>query len=210
MSSALVNRMFHVELAANSRVWLEWAAQNGIHRFVYDYICSRPDHLWAQPPKTEEPFSTPRSWEMLSDILHSYGEDIPESTLSLCAYGCLTAAHATQFIAYVRQVRSKYSLKKILDGTQKWPGKPEERDVLYFLAQSFRSQLIKELPESRSKLSGESMALAFRAKELLIELAEISLEIAQMSITPEDGTDLPNWFVVEAAKDIPRLLRKRE
>lgn len=210
MSSALVNRMFHVELAANSRVWLEWAAQNGIHRFVYDYICSRPDHLWAQPPKTEEPSSTPRSWEMLSDILHSYGEDIPESTLSLCAYGCLTAAHATQFIAYVRQVRSKYSLKKILDGTQKWPGKPEERDVLYFLAQSFRSQLIKELPESRSKLSGESMALVFRAKELLIELAEISLEIAQMTITPEDGTDLPNWFVVEAAKDIPNLLRKRK
>ena len=36
MSSALVNRMFHVELTANSRVWLEWAAQNGIHRFVYD------------------------------------------------------------------------------------------------------------------------------------------------------------------------------
>ena len=147
---------------------------------------------------------------MLSDILHSYGEDISESTLSPCAYGCLTAAHATQFIAYVRQVRSKYSLKKILDGTQKWPGKPEERDVLYFLAQSFRSQLIKELPESRSKLSGESMALAFRAKELLIELAEISLEIAQMTITPEDGTDLPNWFVVEAAKDIPNLLRKRK
>lgn len=53
------------------------------------------------------------------------------------------------------------------------------------------------------KLSGESLALAFRAKELLIELAEISLEIAQMAITPEDGTDLPNWFVVEAAKDIP-------
>ena len=40
--------------------------------------------------------------------------------------------------------------------------------MLYFLAQSFRSQLIKELPESRSKLSGESLALAFRAKELLI------------------------------------------
>ena len=82
MSSALVNRMFHVELTANSRVWLEWAAQNGIHRFVYDYICSRPDHLWAQPPKTEEPFSTPRSWEMLSDILHSYGEHL----ISVCLW----------------------------------------------------------------------------------------------------------------------------
>ena len=82
--------------------------------------------------------------------------------------------------------------------------------MLYFLAQSFRSQLIKELPESRSKLSGESLALAFRAKELLIELAEISLEIAQMSITPEDRTDLPNWFVVVADQEIPNLPKKRK
>ena len=31
MSSALLNRMFHVELRADARLWLEWAAQNGIH-----------------------------------------------------------------------------------------------------------------------------------------------------------------------------------
>lgn len=209
MSSALLNRMFHVEMTANSRIWLEWAAQNGIHRYVYDYICSRPDHLWAQPPKTEETFSTPRSWHMLSDALHSYGDDISENSLALLAHGCLTAAHATQFIAYVRQIRCKYSVKKILDGDQRWPDKPEERDVLYFLAQSFRTQLVKELPASRSKLGGESRMLAYRAKELLIELAEISLEIAQMAITPEDGADLPSWFIVEAAKDIPNLIGKR-
>lgn len=209
MSSALLNRMFHVEMTANSRIWLEWAAQNGIHRYVYDYICSRPDHLWAQPPKTEETFSTPRSWHMLSDALHSYGDDISENSLALLAHGCLTAAHATQFVAYVRQIRCKYSVKKILDGDQRWPDKPEERDVLYFLAQSFRTQLVKELPASRSKLGGESRMLAYRAKELLIELAEISLEIAQMAITPEDGADLPSWFIVEAAKDIPNLIGKR-
>lgn len=210
MSSALLNRMFHVEMTASSRVWLEWAAQSGIHRYVYDYICSRPDHLWAQPPKTEEPFSTPRSWHMLSDALHSYGDDISEHDLSLLAYGCLTSTHATQFVAYVRQVRCKYSVKKILDGDQRWPDKPEERDVLYFLAQSFRTQLIKELPASRGKLGGEARTLAYRAKALLVELAEISLEIAQMAITSEDGTDLPNWFIVEAAKDIPGLIGKRK
>lgn len=209
MSSALLNRMFHVEMTASSRIWLEWAAQNGIHRYVYDYICSRPDHLWSQPSKTEEPFSTPRSWHMLSDAIHSYSDDISEQNLSLLAYGCLTASHATQFIAYIRQVRSKYSVKKILDGDQRWPSKPEERDVLYFLAQSFRTRLVKELPPSRSKLNGESRTLAYRAKALLVELAEISLEIAQMVITPEDGNDLPNWFIVEAAKDIPNLISRR-
>lgn len=209
MSSALLNRMFHVEMTANSRIWLEWAAQNGIHRYVYDYICSRPDHLWAQPSKTEETFSTPRSWHMLSDAIQSYGNDISENTLALLAHGCLSSAHATQFVAYVRQIRSKYSLKKILDGDQRWPNKPEERDVLYFLVQSFRAQLVKELPPSRKRLGGETRILAFRSKELLIELAEISLEIAQMAITPEDGENLPNWFVVEAAKDIPNLVSKR-
>ena len=206
MSSALVNRMFHVELTANSRVWLEWAAQNGIHRFVYDYICSRPDHLWAQPPKTEEPFSTPRSWEMLSDILHSYGEDISENTLSLCAYGCLTAAHATQFIAYVRQVRSKYSLKKILDGTQKWPGKPEERDVLYFLAQSFRARLLAELPKSKQGISGGMLSFAYRAKGMIKELAVINFEIAQMTVAADGAEALPDWFMMEIIRDLPRLV----
>ena len=209
MSSALLNRMFHVELRVDSRLWLEWAAAHGIHPWVYDYICARPDQLWSQPPKTEEPFSTPRSWHMLSDALNSCGGGISEQEVAILANGCLTAAHATQFAAYVRQVHSQYSLKRILNGEQRWPDKPEERDVLYFLAQSFRAQLLKELPRNRGKLSGETQALALRAKELLVELADISPEVVQMAIAPENGEALPSWFVVEAARDIPALARRR-
>src|SRR5437870_10723729 len=62
MSSALLNRMVHVHLKASHRDWLEWAAQNGIHPLVLEYVQTRPDHLWSQPPKHEEPFSSPRSW----------------------------------------------------------------------------------------------------------------------------------------------------
>ena len=209
MSSALLNRMFHVEMTADSRIWLEWAAEHGVHRYVYDYICSRPDHLWSQPPKTEEPFSTPRSWHMLSDALHSYGERITEKELTVLANGCLTAEHATQFAAYVRQVRNEYSVSKILNGDQRWPDKAEERDILYFLAQSFRALLLKELPRNRGKLTKEARLLAMKAKERLIELAEISVEIAQMAITPDNGDTFPAWFVLEASRDIPALMRKR-
>ena len=209
MSSALLNRMFHVELRADIRLWLEWAATHGIHPWVYDYICARPDQLWSQPSKTEEPFSTPRSWHMLSDALNSCGSGVTEQEIAILANGCLTAAHATQFAAYVRQVRSQYSLKRILNGEQRWPDKPEERDVLYFLAQSFRAQLLKELPKNRGKLSGEVQTLALRAKELLVELADISPEVVQMAITPENGETLPGWFVVEAVRDIPALAKRR-
>ncbi len=209
LSSALINRMFHVELRANSRIWLEWAAGSGIHRYVYDYICTRPDQLWSKPPKTEEPFSTPRSWHMLSDALNSYGEGADMNMLKVLAGGCLTAAHATQFLAYVRQVRGHYSLKRILSGEQRWPDKPEDRDVLYFLAQSLRAQLLRELPQNRERLNGESHKLAQRAKELVSELAAISPEIAQMAVTPDDDAVLPSWFVVEAVRDIPVLAQRR-
>lgn len=210
LSSALVNRMLHVELRADSRIWLEWAANHGIHRYVYDYICARPDQLWSQPPKTEEPFSSPRSWHILSDAMISWGDSFQEKELSVLAHGCLTAAHATQFIAYIRQVRGQYSLTRILNGDQSWPSRPEDRDILYFLAQSFRTQLQKELPPSRGKLTRETRALAMRAKELLIELANISMEIAQMAITPEGDESLPAWFVVEASRDIPALTRRKQ
>lgn len=59
MSSALINRMFHVQLKPDVKNWLTWAYGNGIHTWVTDYISQRPDHLFAEPPKTEEPFSTP-------------------------------------------------------------------------------------------------------------------------------------------------------
>ena len=210
MSSALLNRMFHVELNAKTSIWLDWAAGNGIHPYVYDYIVSRPDHLWSQPSKTEEPFSTPRSWHMLSDAIKSYGDGITQQDLTVLANGCLTAAHATQFVAYVRQVRSQYSLRKILNGEQRWPDKPEERDVLYFLAQSLRARLVKELPANRGKLNGETRLLANRSKELLVELANISLEIAQMAVTPEDDDALPAWFLVDAAREIPALTKRKQ
>lgn len=209
MSSALVNRMFHVELKASPRLWLEWAARSGIHPYVYDYICSRPDHLWSKPPKTEEPFSTPRSWHMLSDAIRSYGENISEDDLRILAAGSLSPRHATQFLAYVRQVRSRYALDKILAGAQPWPSDPEERDVLYFLAQSLRARLVKELPPERGKLTGESRTLVLRAKDRLVELADLSLEIARMAVTPEEGQELPDWFVVELFRDLPRLADKR-
>jgi len=209
MSSALLNRMFHVELRADSRIWLDWAAQHGIHRYVYEYICTRPDQLWSQPPKTEEPFSTPRSWHMLSDAILSCGDNISEKELSILANGCLTPAHATQFVAYLRQVRQAYSLAKIISGEQKWPAKPEERDILYFLAQSFRAQLIKELPKNRSGLTAATQRLAMRAKDLLVDLTGISMEVAQMAITSNGEETLPAWFIVDAARSIPGLAKRK-
>src|SRR3989304_6174205 len=78
LSSALINRMVHVQMRVSHRDWLAWANVNDIHPLVIEYIQVRPDHLWSEPAKHEEPFSSPRSWHMLSDALKSYGSGIAE------------------------------------------------------------------------------------------------------------------------------------
>jgi hypothetical protein len=214
MSSALLNRMVHIHLVASARDWLEWARENSIHPLICDYIAQRPDHLWSAPPKHEEPFSTPRSWHMLSDSLHAFSggdmEKLPEQNVfEALAFGCLSPSHATQFKAFVKQIHSRYALDSIIKGDSKWPFKPEDRDVLYFLAQSFRARLSKELPPDKAKLSGRNAELAFAAKGLLKDLANISLEIAQVAVADEENNSLPGWFLAEVVRDLPRLVEKK-
>jgi hypothetical protein len=188
---------------------LELAGEKGIHPLIIEYLGLRPDHLWKQPPKTEEPFSTPRSWHILSDAIYSFGEEITDKQMETLASGCLSPHHATQFRAFVKQIRNRYALSKIISGDQKWPDSPEDRDALYFLAQSFRTQLIKELPPEKNKIWGSVQDLAFKAKGVIKDLANISLEIAQMTVAADNENILPDWFMVEIVRDLPRLAVKK-
>ena len=208
MSTALINRMFHVQLQPDVNQWLDWGYENGLHPWVLEYIAQRPDHLFSRPPKTEEPYSTPRSWHMLSDALKEWGENITRDELKTLAYGCLTASHAGQFLAFTKQTENKFFLEELIKGTRKWPAKPEDRDVLYFAAQSFRARLWHDLPQNRQKMNADAQYLAHRAKALMKELASLNLEIAQMVVSPEDGHELPGWFLMEIVRDLPRLVRK--
>ena len=60
-------------------------------------------------------------------------------------------------------------------------GQAGNRDVLYFLAQSFRARLLAELPKSKQGISGGMLSFAYRAKGMIKELAVINFEIAQMT-----------------------------
>lgn len=215
MSSALVNRMFHVQLKADSNQWIDWAYRNDIHPWVIEYITQRPDHLFKEPPKTEEPYSTPRSWHMLSDALKEYhaGEDgaaVSQDTLRVLAYGSVSPSHAGMFLAYIRTRGNKDILNDIIKGNSRWPAKAEDRDVLYFLAQSFRSRLLMELPEDKTKMNKDAQFFTHRAKAMIRELSQINYELAQMVVAAEGDEVLPDWFMVEIVRDLPRLVNNRK
>ena len=112
---------------------------------------------------------------------------------------------------FIKQLRGKYRLSAILSGDMGWPRRPDERDVLYFLAQSFRAQLLKELPADGGALAASQRELAHRGKALIKELAAISLELAQIVVAKQgEGDALPAWFLVEVVRDLPRLVAKSD
>ncbi|MDE7230671.1 MAG: MoxR family ATPase [Oscillospiraceae bacterium] len=210
MSSALINRMFHVQLAVDTKQWLDWAYESGVHQWVIDYITERPDHLFSEPPKTEEPYSTPRSWDMLSDALKEYGageKDVPERILRVLAYGSVSSAHAGSFLAFIKNLGNKNLLSEIIKGEARFPSEPEQRDVLYFVAQSFRAKLLLELPEDKQTIDRVTQQLVHRAKAMIKELSHINLELAQMVVSSDGGRVLPEWFMVEIVRDLPRLIK---
>lgn len=210
MPSALVNRMVHVHLKASPREWLDWAQHHGIHPWVLDYIRTRPSQLATEiPPAKEEPFSTPRSWHCVSDALHSFGEDIAPEQLDALLFGCLTRDHALGFKAFLKQVRNRFSVHRILKGEERWPDAPEDRDLTYFLTQSLRDLLVKELPAKEAALGRETRELAQAARDALKALARLDGELAQLVLTENDaGERVPDWFVLDIARELPRLMQK--
>jgi MoxR-like ATPase len=211
MSSALMNRLLHVELRPSVREWLDWAYSAGIHEWVIQYLETRPDHLSVAPPKTEETFSTPRAWHILSDALQGYGRDIQPQEIEILAGGVLSPNHARSFGAFVKQLNGKLRIDHILSGEQPLPRAAEDRDVLYFIVQSIRAQLAKTLPPERDSIKPPHRQMVIQSKRVLVELCEVSLEMATLLVAEETGEEarnLPDWYLVEVVRDLPRLAQR--
>jgi hypothetical protein len=206
MPSALVNRMVHVELRVDPDDWLEWARAHDIDHRIVAYISERPDHLWSKP-KNDEPFSTPRSWHMLSDALKSLGPRPTKAALNAVVCGCLSPDHASHFLAFLRQQENELTIEQIIKGQAKWPRDADDRPLLIYLAECFRSQLLKELPPDKRLATGAQKHFIQRAKVLLRELVAISTEVARLVLVENgDGAKLPAWFLGEVARDLPKVV----
>ncbi len=110
------------------------------------------------------------------------------------------------FLAFTKNAGNKHLLNEIIKGDKNWPASPEDRDVLYFVAQSFRARLLHDLPREKQKLNQEAQYLTHRAKAMLKQLAQINYELAQMVVSADEGKTLPEWFMIEVVRDMPRLV----
>jgi hypothetical protein len=208
MASALMNRMLHVELRVSVAEWLDWAENVDLHRYVIDYIRSRPDHLLDTPPEAEAPFSTPRAWHMLSDALYGFGDALTTDDVLILATACLSVAHACQFVAYVKQQLSTYRPEAILSGVQELP--THDRDLMYFVVMSLRAHLLESLPRERKRLTRSQQVLVKQAQNVVRALTAYDGELVQLMLGQSaPDTALPGWFVADLTAVIPARLTSR-
>ena len=130
MPKALANRLLHIQVEHSFPAWKLWALQAGIHPMVIGFLSFRRDHLMGFNAASEElAFATPRSWEMVSKLLTTVGEDV-DRLYNLIA-GLVGVGMAMEFRSWCKVFKTLPRMEDIFEGL--CPPPPREPDGLYAL-----------------------------------------------------------------------------
>lgn len=153
MSSALKNRLTHLNYEVNNDDWCQWALQNNVAIEVLGFIRFRPmllnefeanndspdEKKRLQRIKDAQAFATPRSWEFMSKVVNQK----PSSDIEYELYtGIVGEGCAAEFMGYLKYYRDLPNLDALLMN----PGKanvPEEPATLYALATGLATKATK-------------------------------------------------------------------
>ena len=139
MPKALANRLMHIEIEADFDSWLKWAVSHGINRKVTGFLSFRRDLFLADTGADDLAYPTPRSWEMVSNVLNSVNENINE-VYPLIA-GLVGVGSAIEFRSYGEIYAKLPSIDDIFNG--KSAPMPRTSDALYALTASMTQYAMK-------------------------------------------------------------------
>ena len=128
MSSALANRFVHMTLEADADDWRTWAIGAGLDPLVVSFLGYRPA-LLSQEPGQEADYATPRSWQMLCDVLARF--ESPKACADLIP-GIVGEGPAREFLAFLKQSANLDRIKQIVADPVNAP-LPESLDGIYVL-----------------------------------------------------------------------------
>lgn len=125
MPKALANRLCHIEIMGDSKSWHDWAIGAGVNKIVLGYLDYNPSMLMKFDPTADGlSFPTPRSWEMVSNILNHVSENIAE-VYPLIA-GCVGDAAAYELRSWSEIYSKIPKVETIFEGyAGSVPARPE-------------------------------------------------------------------------------------
>jgi len=114
LSSALANRFVHLDFDVDVTDWRDWAIQTRLHPLIVGFIGFRP-HLLLGEPGESPAYPTPRSWEMLSDVISAFGG------LSECkdvVSGTIGEGAAVEFAGFAKNSLQEADFRKIVESPE--------------------------------------------------------------------------------------------
>lgn len=154
MPKALANRLLHIEVEGSFKSWKEWAIQSGINDKVVGFLSFRQNYLMGFDSSSDDlAFATPRSWEMVSNLLNTVTDDIDEM-FSLIS-GLIGNGVAVEFRTWERVYKDLPDIADIFAG--KMPSPPHSTDALYALT----SAMTAYAREHRNDLSAIARSIAY-------------------------------------------------
>lgn len=164
MPKALANRLCHIEVEGSSRSWHDWAVKSGINSIVLGFLEYNPTVLMEDNTKSESlAFPTPRSWEMVSNILNSASEDFDE-VFPLMA-GCIGADIAYKLKAWSEIYSKIPDMEMIFNGSNfEVPTRAEAAFALISRMVFYARVHCNEFEINNSIAYAERLAPEFRSK----------------------------------------------
>lgn len=130
MPKALANRLLHIEVECSFAAWKQWAVQSGLNPKVIGFLTFRQKYLMCFDASSNDlAFATPRSWEMVSDLLNGVSDDL-DAMYPMVA-GLVGLGIAVEMRAWSHVYKELPSMEDIFDGHA--PAPPRSTDALYAL-----------------------------------------------------------------------------
>ena len=190
MPKALANRMCHLEIKEDAKAWHNWAVKSNIHPYVVGFI-EYNISAFNRSKGVEIAFPTPRSWEMVSNILNYVSDNI-EAVYSMVA-GCIGHTMAGQFRSWIELHTGLPSVKEIFnEGSAATPQESELQIALKSMMVAYaRLHPDQDLIDNSINYSCK-MPWSFRGKlmqdyYLIPELQEIVKENDVFKTAVRDG-----------------------
>ena len=123
----------HIEVEGSFNSWKQWAIQSGINEKVVGFLTFNRERLMNFDSNADDlAFATPRSWEMVSNILNYVDSDV-DKMYSLIA-GVIGFGPAIEFRTWSKVYKDLPNIEEIFDGKQ--PKVPTRTDAMYALCAS--------------------------------------------------------------------------
>ena len=128
MPRPLANRLCHLEITVDANSWHDWAIKKGLHPFVVGYLAYNPPALnMSEETDGGTAFPTPRSWEMVSNVLNSVSDNIRDVYPMLV--GCVGHEATKRLFVWSERYSALPSVQKIFKGTESRLPKTEEERI---------------------------------------------------------------------------------